>query len=45
MMGIIMLGFLVVCLFLVMASDIWETWTWHDKVEKWLEEKEDERDS
>ena len=44
-MGMFMLGFLMACVLLVMASDLWEGLTWHDKVEKWLEEKEDERDS
>jgi hypothetical protein len=41
MMGMIMLAFLVACVLLVMASDIWETWTWKDKEEE--KEKNDER--
>lgn len=41
-MGMIMLAFLVACVLLVMASDIWETWTWKDEEE---EKKDDERDN
>jgi len=37
--GMIMLAFLVACVLLVMASDIWETWTWKDEEE----EEKDER--
>jgi len=40
--GMIMLAFLVACVLLVMASDIWETWTWKDEEE---EKKDDERDN
>ena len=43
-MGIIMLGFLVACVLLVMASDIWETWTWKNEEEA-KEKKDVERDS